>query len=132
MPGAILLGEVAGAPVNRGAIGKDPAKQAEDAAHFFPRLNIGYFGVTSLPHPAYQGEEGDQFDRLLDIEDGHPVGRELGRKRIESIKLAKGLLIDTHADIEDADGEHASDRRLPIISERFRGGGFAGACRSSY
>jgi thioredoxin reductase len=38
MPGAI--GEVAGAPVNRDAIAENPAHQAENAAHFFPRLNM--------------------------------------------------------------------------------------------
>ena len=133
MPGAVLLREVAGAPVNRDTVHGNPADQAEDTTHFLARLDVREVGVAGFPHPADQGEEGDQFDRLLDVEDGHPVGGELGGERVEPRELAEDLLVDTNADIEDVDRDRPENQRSPVEKGRLGDGrGLTGARSSSY
>src|SRR3984893_2295937 len=133
MPGAVLLREVAGTPVNGDTVDGNPADQVEDTAHFLARGDVRDVRVAGLPHPADHGEEGDQFDRLLDVEDGHPVGGEFGSKRIEPRELAENLLVDTYADIEGVEREHPDNQRNPVEKGRLGDGrGLAGACSSCY
>jgi hypothetical protein len=75
----------------------------------------------------------EQFDRFLDIEDGHPVDGELGREGIKSRVPAKHLLVDTHANVEGAYREHRDNQRSPIEERRLSDGrGLAGTRSSSY
>src|SRR5208282_6161218 len=105
----------------------------EHTAHFLARSNVRHVPIASLPHPADEGQEGDQFDRFLDIEDGHPIGGELGREGIEARVPAKNLLIDTHTDIESAYRGNTDDQRNPVEQGRLGDGrGLAGARSSSY
>ena len=84
VPGAVLLGEVGGAPVNGIRIGEQPDEVGHVAAQLFTRLDSSQVAVAGLPDVAPQDGGGDDFQDDFGVQEVHPVGFKLRGKGVEA------------------------------------------------
>jgi len=101
MPGAVLLGEVGGAPVDGVGIGEQPDQVGHVATQFFPRFDRGQVAVTGLPDIAPQDGGGDDFQDDFGVQEVHPVGFEFRCEGIETGGPAVYAFIPTDPGVKD-------------------------------